>query len=402
MQVIEAGQGGLLKMWTGGMSVEDSAMQQLLRVARLPFVKPWVAVMPDVHTGIGATIGSVVPMTDAISPSIIGVDLGCGMIAIQTNLIKDRIKPHLKKIRKIIEAAVPTGNGPGGKWKNNSIPKWISGEFRKIRTEAEAKNIFQAIDQNVGIETARLQLGTLGGGNHFIEVQYDENDCVWLMLHSGSRKIGNDIGRFFIDKAKQHMKNWHIKLEDINLAYLPKSHEDFHNYLLAANFAQEYAELNRDMMLLSIVTAWNESGIDIIEFVDNPIKCHHNFVRLENHGGKNYYVARKGATSARKDELAIIPGSMGSQSFIVRGLGNPDSFNSCSHGAGRLMSRSAAKQLITMDDHLKATAGVECRTDNSILDESPAAYKNINQVIAAQSDLVEVVHTLKQLVCVKG
>ncbi|MBD8526902.1 RtcB family protein [Pseudomarimonas arenosa] len=390
-----------IKMWTRGVPLEDEARKQLVNIAKLPFIHRWVAVMPDVHLGKGATVGSVVPTIGAIVPAAVGVDIGCGMIAARTTLVASDLPDDLAGLRSAIEQAVPHGRTPGnrdkGAWEHPpalAIEGWsqLERDFEHIK----ARHPKLAKTNNLA------HLGTLGTGNHFVEVCLDEDQRVWFMLHSGSRGVGNAIGTHFIELAKQDMRRWMINLPDQDLAYLPEGSEHYADYVFAVEWAQRFARANREIMMKHVVQAARQVITKPFEATAEAVNCHHNYVQREHHFGKDVFVTRKGAVSARKGELGIIPGSMGAKSFIVRGLGNPDSFHSCSHGAGRVMSRTEAKRRISLEDHVKATAHVECRKDAEVVDESPAAYKSIDAVMAAQSDLVEVVHTLRQVVCVKG
>ncbi|MCB9799339.1 MAG: RtcB family protein [Candidatus Omnitrophica bacterium] len=391
-----------VKAWTRGVELEEEARQQLLNIARMPFVYRHIAAMPDVHWGIGATVGSVIPTLGAVIPAAVGVDIGCGMMAVKTTLQASGLPDNLKQIRHLIEKAVPHGrtNGGGrgdvGAWQD--IPS-RHGEIWNERFSERFKRIVEKHPQANGKNTVN-HLGTLGTGNHFIEVCLDEQDYVWLMLHSGSRGIGNRFGNYFIELAKQDMKT-HLKdLPDRDLAYLSEGTKHFDEYLEAVSWAQEFALANRQLMMQNLIKALKTQFE--FELTKTAVNCHHNYLARERHFGKEVIITRKGAVRAQDGELGIIPGSMGARSFIVRGKGNADSFNSCSHGAGRRMSRRQAKKQISLVDHEKATAGVECRKDKDVLDESPAAYKSIESVMRAQEDLVEIIHTLKQIVCVKG
>lgn len=394
-----------IKAWTKGVPIEEQAKEQLYNVADLPFIYSHIAVMPDVHFGIGATVGSVIPTKGAIIPAAVGVDIGCGMCAIRTNVEANWLPDNLKKIRSTIEAAVPHGNGAGGSWSRSDSTK---GSFVALRRfQGTMADDLESIEEKYPVigkygTNPVMQLGSLGGGNHFIEICLDEDDKVWIMLHSGSRGIGNRIGRHFIQLAKEDMERHFIHLPDKNLAYVVEGSEIFKDYVLAVDWAQDYAFANRQVMLYNIQIALQKrTGWDWTAEKE-AINCHHNYIARENHGGNNVWVTRKGAVRARKDDLGIIPGSMGAKSFIVRGKGNAASFHSCSHGAGRVMSRTEAKRRFTISDHVKATSGVECKKGADVLDETPGAYKDIDAVMAAQSDLVDIVHTLKQVVCVKG
>jgi tRNA-splicing ligase RtcB len=402
---IENVPGGVpVRSWTVGVPFEQKAREQVRRVASLPFVYKWLAVMPDVHAGLGATVGSVIPTVGAIMPSAVGVDIGCGMMAVRTTLRASDLPADLKPIREAIERAVPHGRtnhggrGDKGAWGNPPAPvveAWsrLEAGYRAIVAE------YPRIDRGPTIE----QLGTLGTGNHFIELCLDERDQVWVMLHSGSRGVGNRIGSDFVELAKREARRWFLALPDPDLAYFPEGTEHFDGYLSAATWAQEYAAANRELMLDAIVGALTRSGrLPAFELEGERVNCHHNYVARESHFGKSVLVTRKGAVRARLGDLGIIPGSMGARSYITRGLGNAESFTSCSHGAGRAMSRTAAKKAFTLEDHARATAGIECRKDADVIDETPGAYKSIDAVMNAQRDLVEVLHTLRQVVCVKG
>lgn len=405
MQVLKAKDGFPVKMFTDGVPVEDVAKAQLLNTASLPFIHKHLAVMPDVHWGMGSTIGSVVPTIRAIIPAAVGVDIGCGMIAQKLNLTANELPDNLAGVRSYIESAIPVGRtdngGPsdsgswGGKPPNPVINAWkeICEEWHELLEHGPIK-----LKHRDPLD----HLGTLGTGNHFIEVCLDENDDVWVMLHSGSRGPGNAIGRSYIEAAKKEMERWHINLPDKDLAYLPEGSTWYDEYVRAVHWAQEFAQVSRYLMMDRTFNAVAQGLGRGLKPQEEAVNCHHNYISMENHFGKNIWITRKGAVRAREGDLGIIPGSMGTQSFIVRGKGNPDSFNSCSHGAGRAMSRRAARDRFTLGDHARATEGVECRKDAEVIDETPGAYKNINTVMAAQSDLVDIVHTLKQVVCVKG
>lgn len=403
--IYETGRRVPIKMWTRGVQVEDAALQQLRNVSSLPFIHEHIAAMPDVHWGMGATVGSVIPTLGAIIPAAVGVDIGCGMMAVRTDLAAADLPDSLGNVRSAIEAAVPHGrtdNGGAndrGAW--SEPPAYVAGAFARVEPgllhiTARNPKLSKAADR------ANRHLGTLGTGNHFIEVCLDESDRVWIMLHSGSRGIGNQIGQRYIELAKAEMQRWHVSLPDVDLAYLPEGSQHFDDYIAAVSWAQDYAKLNRSLMMEATLAAFAKSIGRHVGVTAEAVNCHHNYVERENHFGANVWVTRKGAVRARATDLGIIPGSMGAKSFIVRGKGNPESFCSCSHGAGRAMSRAEAKRQFTLADHAAATAGVECRKDSDVIDETPAAYKSIDAVMAAQADLVEVVHTLRQVVCVKG
>lgn len=391
-----------VKAWTKGVPFEAEARQQVQRAARMPFIYKWIAIMPDVHHGIGATVGSVIPTKGAIIPAAVGVDIGCGMMAQRTSLTSKDLPDDLRALRTSIEKAVPHGRtangGPGDRGAWHNVPTAVGERWMSLKERFE-----QIVEKfpRLGRGNDLNHLGTLGTGNHFIEVCLDEADRVWFLLHSGSRGVGNRIGSFFISLAKQDAEKWHINLPDVDLAYFPEGTEHFIDYVRAVSWAQDYARKNRELMMEAVVAAAKkilppfEAGVE-------AVNCHHNYVQKEEHYGESVFVTRKGAVRAGKGDLGIIPGSMGARSYIVRGKGNPESFESCSHGAGRAMSRGAAKRKFTVADHERATAGIECRKDADVIDETPMAYKSIDAVMEAQKDLVEIAHTLKQLVCVKG
>jgi tRNA-splicing ligase RtcB len=390
--------GGLIKAWVEGVEFDSGTLDQLKNTACLPFVYKWLAAMPDAHLGKGSTVGSVIPTKGAIIPAAVGVDIGCGMMATRTTLKANDLPDNLNLIRTTIEKACPHGRES---WSNKSAPKSVD-KYWAFLNDGYNK-ISKKFPKIAPKQNPMDQLGTLGGGNHFIEVCIDENEDVWFMLHSGSRGVGNRIGSFFIEKAKIHMERNFIRLPDKDLAYFPENTEMFNDYFEALMWAQDYAKYNREVMMENLVVALKKSNLLPQFLIDKEaVSCHHNYVARENHFGENILVTRKGAVRAREGDLGIIPGSMGAKSFIVRGKGNLDSFCSCSHGAGRKMSRSKAKLAFTVEDHAKATKGVECRKDESVLDETPGAYKDIDAVMNAQKNLVDIVHTLKQVVCVKG
>ena len=376
--------------------IEPEARQQLLNISQLPFVHSHVAAMPDVHLGKGATVGAVIPTKGAIIPAAVGVDIGCGMNAVRLSLKAGQLPDNLRGIRSAIEAAVPVG-------------------FNIHQTEVAKRATIQPLHERLErildkhgkivrkkpLQTWARQLGTLGGGNHFIELCLDENDDVWIMLHSGSRGIGNRIGTYFIELAKQDMRRLQINLPDRDLAYLSEGTRYFDDYVEAVHWAQDYAMINRREMMRLVMDALKEHLPDF-RAEREAINCHHNYVAIERHYDQQVYVTRKGAIRAGADELGIIPGSMGTRSYIVRGKGNAEAFHSCAHGAGRRMSRARAKKQFNLRDLEAQTAGVECRKDNSVVDEIPGAYKDIDSVMENQTDLVDIVHTLKQVVCVKG
>ena len=400
-QVIHEKDSRPIKIWTD--EVEDSALRQLKNLARLPFIHHnGVVAMPDVHAGIGATIGSVIATTGAIIPAAVGVDIGCGMCAVKTTLKASDLPEDLKEIRLAIERETLQDHGNDNRKKTtlNNFAGFFS-RLEAMLDEHPKMTKSNRVKQD-SLNRATKQMGTLGGGNHFIEICLDENQDVWVMLHSGSRGIGNMIGNYFINVAKEEMEKHFITLPDQDLAFFPQSTHHFDEYVTAVYWAQSYAFKNREAMMEDVLMVLRKFISKPFELVDEAINCHHNYVEQENHFGKNVWLTRKGAIRARQDDLGIIPGSMGQKSYIVRGKGNPDSYCSCSHGAGRAMGRNQAKKTFTVDDLSTQTEGVECRKDAGVLDEIPGAYKNIDVVIENQKDLVEVVHTLKQVLCVKG
>ncbi len=397
-----------VKSWTRGVPFDENSKKQLRNIAKMPFIHKWVAAMPDVHLGKGATIGSVIPTMGAVIPAAVGVDLGCGMMAAKTSLMADDLPDNLAALRSAIERSVPHGRSArrrGGRGTFRDKGAWSDAPNDVLDAWAPLDDAFKIMVEKFPFlkQTNNIaHLGTLGTGNHFIEICLDEKNAVWVMLHSGSRGVGNRIGSYFIEQAKKDMERYFIQLPDKDLAYIPEGSSMFREYTLSVAWAQDFARINREVMMKRTIQAMSEVlGIPFKADVE-AVNCHHNYISKENHYDKNVWVTRKGAVSARKGEMGIIPGSMGAKSFIVRGLGNEESFCSCSHGAGRVMSRTQAKKEVSMEQHLKALKGVECRTDESVLDETPAAYKPIEKVMEAQKDLVEIVHTLKQVVCVKG
>ena len=389
-----------IKGWVHGVPVEDKARQQLQNIATLPFVGPWVAVMPDVHLGIGATVGSVVPTKGAIIPAAVGVDIGCGMAAVRTTLTANDLPDDLALLRNSIERGIPVGNGPGGD--HRRIPDSI--ETKLAQSDLMARlAVIREKHPKIRPDKVDRQIGTLGGGNHFIEICLDEANRVWVMPHSGSRGTGNLVGTYFIELARKQLEKrvlgFHVP--DRDLAFFLEDEPLFADYIEAVSWAQDYARANREVMMARVLHEMRHR-LPKFQLEKEAVNCHHNYVQREEHFGESLLVTRKGAVSAREGELGIIPGSMGARSYIVRGKGNADSFHSCSHGAGRVMSRTTARAQITLKQHREATAHVECRKDAGVIDESPAAYKDIDAVMAAQRDLVEVVHTLRQVVCIKG
>jgi tRNA-splicing ligase RtcB (3'-phosphate/5'-hydroxy nucleic acid ligase) len=396
-------EGGVpIKAWVRGVPFEPEARAQLENVARLPIVHRWVAAMPDVHWGIGATVGSVIPTVGAIIPAAVGVDIGCGMMAARTSLTASDLPDALGRVRTAIERAVPHGRVGGkrdpGAWRDppprtQEAWKELAPGFERIASK----------HPKIRESNHLAHLGTLGTGNHFIELCLDESDAVWVLLHSGSRGVGNRIGTYFIELAKQDMQRALGNLPDANLAYLREGSAHFDDYVEAVEWAQRFATENRALMMAAVVDALRACpGVPPFTVESTVVQCHHNYVAREHHYGRDVFLTRKGAVRAARGVLGIIPGSMGVQSYIVRGKGNPESFDSCSHGAGRRLSRTKARQTYSVEDHARATRHVECRKDRDVIDETPMAYKAIDDVMRAQEDLVEVVHTLRQVVCVKG
>ena len=394
-----------VRSWTGGVPVEDGARAQIANLASLPILGGPVAIMPDVHVGKGATVGSVIATNGAIIPAAVGVDIGCGMVAIRTTLTASDLPHSLAKIRSRIERDVPAGFEAHLRPLLETDAGDRAGALRaRMQALHERYRALDAVRDLGRMDHARVwnQLGTLGGGNHFIEVCLDELDRVWVMLHSGSRNIGNRIGEAAIATARRLAERDDVHLPDRDLAWLSEGSVEFDRYVSGLRWAQDYAALNRDLMLFVVLEALAHFFPQSIAVAESAVNCHHNYADVEEHGGRRLWITRKGAVSARRDELGIIPGSMGARSFIVRGKGNAASYQSCSHGAGRRMSRSEARRRFTSADLAAQTAGVECRKDAAVVDELPAAYKDIDAVMAAQADLVDVVHTLKQVLCVKG
>ena len=403
-EVIRA-HGKEVKAWISGVPVEHAALEQLRNTAMLDIVWPYVAAMPDVHFGRGATVGSVIPTKGAIIPAAVGVDIGCGMMAQETSLKASDLPDSLASLRSELERKIPVGNGPGGEWKSERRPGRADRRLKASAAQgtlADRLDVILAKHPKLRGDKMANQMGTLGGGNHFVEVCLDERDVVWVMLHSGSRGTGNIMGNYFIERARESVLKKGVSLPDRDLAYFVEGVDgDFADYVEAVLWAQDYARANRETMMASALEAMREV-LPPYQLGKTAVNCHHNYVEPEEHFGERVWVTRKGAVRAREGDLGIIPGSMGAKSFIVRGLGNADALCSCSHGAGRTMSRAEAKRRFTVEDHLAATAGVECRKDEGVIDETPMAYKDIDAVMAAQSDLVSIVHTLKQVVCVKG
>ncbi len=385
-----------VQVYTG--DIEPAARQQLVNISQLPIVHHHVAAMPDVHLGIGATVGSVIPTLRAIIPAAVGVDIGCGMIASRLSLTANEVdEKSLRKVFDQIGRDVPVGfrqHDERDARTATALP--FARELKKIRQK------HPGIDKRIGKHSSWVrQIGTLGGGNHFIEVCLDEAGRVWVMLHSGSRGIGNAIGTYFIELAKKDLEKNKIHVPDRDLAYFPEGARHFDDYVEAVGWAQDYARANRIEMMELVLEALRRH-LPSFEVSGEAVNCHHNYVERERHYGEEVWLTRKGAIRARKGELGIIPGSMGARSYIVRGKGAAESFHSCAHGAGRRMSRTAAEKMFSVADLIEQTKDVICRKDKGVIDEIPGAYKDIDEVMANQCDLVEVVHTLKQVLCVKG
>jgi len=385
-----------VKVYTN--DVDHRALKQLKNMISLPIIHSHIAAMPDVHAGIGATVGTVIPTVDAVIPAAVGVDIGCGMSAVRLDIYNSQLPDNLANMRAAIECAVPVG------MKRHKMVNARTSVCKSMQSGIDQvfqrhPNILKMLKRPQ--ETWVTQMGTLGSGNHFIEVCVDESKAVWLMLHSGSRGIGNAIGRYFIALAKRDMRGHMQNLPDKDLAYFAEGNKHLRDYIAAVEWAQNYASVNRNEMMKLVIRAI-EPFLPDFRLTHMAINCHHNYVQREFHFGKSVYLTRKGAISAQTDELGIIPGSMGARSYIVRGKGNSDAFCSSSHGAGRTMSRAAAKKRFSKKDLLEQTRGVECRKDSKVIDEIPGAYKDIDQVMSNQSDLVDIVHTLKQVLCVKG
>ncbi len=400
-QILEVAGGRPIKLWTDGVPVEDDARKQLMNTAKMPFIFHHLAVMPDVHLGKGSTIGSVIPTRGAIIPAAVGVDIGCGMMAARTTLTAADLPTSLHGLRSAIERAVPHGRAPGrrdpGAWE--TPPKAVDAMWTELH--AGFRRITEKYPRLERTNNHK-HLGTLGTGNHFIEVCLDEADQVWFMLHSGSRGVGNAIGNLFIELAQADMRQHIANLPDRELAYFEEGSPHFKDYIEAVGWAQDFARRNRVLMMQAVIAAARNVIGKPFSAELEAVNCHHNYVQRETHFGAEVWITRKGAVSAQKGQLGIIPGSMGAKSFIVRGLGNEEAFCSCSHGAGRTMSRNEAKRRFTVADQVRATQGVECRKDADVIDEIPMAYKDIDAVMNAQRELVEVVHTLRHVVCVKG
>lgn len=392
-----------VNFFSHGVEIDDNAREQIRDTASLPCVEH-LAVMPDAHWGMGSTVGTVIATRNAIIPAAVGVDIGCGMVAVRTTLTALDLPDNLAAIRSSIEAAVPHGRTNNGTYSDKGGNRGRITDTTQEIWDRELKNRFEAlcdIDNSLWKTNHIQHLGTLGTGNHFIELCLDLDGAVWIMLHSGSRGVGNRIGMTFIKKAQKEAGPYLEFLPNKDLAFFTRSMPGFPEYWTAMQWAQDFASWNRKIMLGATIKAI-EPHVPPFDMAEAAINCHHNYATIENHFGKNYYITRKGAVRARKGDLGIIPGSMGTRSYITRGLGNPDSLMSSSHGAGRVMSRGEARRTITEAAHAQALIGVECNDSRDTLDESPSAYKDIDDVMDAQSDNVEIVHTLKQIVCVKG
>ena len=391
-------------LWNKGVNIQEEAIQQLRNLAKMPFVYKHVAAMPDTHWGMGATVGSVFASEGAVIPAAVGVDIGCGMIAARVNVdrVADLSGANRAAIRAEIERRIPMGRTNNGRKGDRGAWQTVPEDIAAIWKEQLAEEFAAITKCNPDLAKGNTDnhLGTLGTGNHFIEIQFDESDRMWIMLHSGSRGVGNRIGTYFIRKAKELAGRYFISLPDKDLAYLPPGDPLYAQYIKALLWAQKFAFVNRQIMLRRTLKALRTviSRAEILE----EINTHHNYAEFETHFGKDVLLTRKGAIKADAGDQGIIPGSMGTRSYIVRGLGNKLSFHSCSHGAGRAMSRTEDKKRFTVEDHAKATEGVECRKDADVIDETPMAYKDIDHVIEAERDLVEVVHTLKQIISCKG
>ncbi|MCY3690804.1 MAG: RtcB family protein, partial [Chloroflexi bacterium] len=376
--------------WLPADQIEESAMQQIENLSRMPFIFKHVAVMPDCHFGMGATVGSVIPTNRAIIPAAVGVDIGCGMIAVKTPLTREDLPEDLSDIRKAIEHQVPLSAGHY----NRSIKKTAKPRIEQLEAKAaelDRLDFYDKLDKNW-----RKQLGSLGSGNHFIEVVLDEEGYAWAFLHSGSRGVGNRMAAHHIKIAKALMEKWYINLPDADLAYLVEDTPEFDDYMKDLEWAQEFALLNREEMMERIIRLLQYRCGDF-EPVET-VQCHHNFTQREHHFGKNILVSRKGAIEAREGQLGLIPGSMGTRSYVVRGKGNAASFNTAPHGAGRRLSRNKARANFTMEDFDRDMVGIEVNRSEAFLDELPGAYKDIDVVMEQSAGLVEILHTFRQIV----
>ncbi|KNH06357.1 protein RtcB [Perkinsela sp. CCAP 1560/4] len=399
------------KMWNNGVTIDEEAIKQLRQMDFLyekEIVKHSIAVMPDAHSGIGAAVGTVIPCYRAVIPACVGVDIGCGIVACQTTLKANDLPASLLEIQLNIECAVPHGRTHNGR-SDLDVGGWHAKPSESIKgvwDKELACGFRKIIEKHPRIAKSNNinHLGTLGTGNHFIEICLDEEDYLWIMLHSGSRGVGNQIGMTFIELARKDMEKLVCNLPNESMAYLKEGSENFNDYIHAVSWAQRYAAINRQVMLNTIIDVLrrDEHLPPFKVFEEKAVNCHHNYVEKEIHFGESLYVIRKGAIRAQKGEMGIIPSSMGTPTFIVRGKGNPDAYCSASHGSGRRLSRGEAKRMYNLEDHERATADVSCRKDKNVIDETPMAYKNIDEVMAAQSSLVEVVKKLRQVICIKG
>ena len=373
--------------------LDDTTREQAERMARLPFVHPHIALMPDAHSGKGASVGSVIPTVGAVIPAAVGVDIGCGMMAVRTQFRVDDLPSDRAELRESIEAAIPTSAGQY----NQTITETADERLDSLWDSARERVIRPTMYDS----RWEYQLGTLGSGNHFIEVTADEENRVWLFLHSGSRGIGNKIAQHHIKVARQLCQRWWIELEDPDLAYLVQGTSEFSRYMAELHWAQTFAKFNREEMMDRVITCvarWTGIEVERVETVN----CHHNYTAWEHHGGKDVIVSRKGAINAHQGVLGLIPGSMGAASYVVEGKGNSASICSAPHGAGRLMSRTQARKAFTQDELREAMQGIEYRDSAELVDEIPGAYKPIDQVMADAADLVTIKHELHQLINVKG
>jgi tRNA-splicing ligase RtcB len=388
MTISKVGNG--LLSW--GSDVEPNTIDQAMKTARMPFIAGHVALMPDAHVGFGSTVGSVIPTAGAIMPAAVGVDIGCGMIAAETTLCADELPDTLEPLLSVIGDRIPAGVGKG---RERELTTWDAAAYDRLgrpHTDLSSKQAMKAA----------IQFGTLGSGNHFVEVCLDERDMVWVVLHSGSRGIGNELAQKHIEQAKGLMRERFIKLEDPDLAYLVEGETSFQAYIADMLWAQEYALQSRAAMMGQAL----RSLFELVGFggAERTINCHHNFTEREHHMGKNVWVTRKGAIRARDTDWGVIPGSMGTRSYIVKGTGSAASFHSCSHGAGRRMSRGVARRELTPESLTEAMAGKVWNADaaKTLVDEHPLAYKDIDQVMADQADLATIQHTLRQVLNYKG
>lgn len=396
--------------WISPEEIEPQALQQLKNIAALPFVDPWISVMPDVHLGKGATVGSVIPTKNVIIPAAVGVDVCCGMLAWPLKVDKYFLMTNAEQIREAIQSRVPTGKGmyqePSLTKQNSLANAYFTNSIENLKHVKRGI----AVDLFIANDSWEKQLGTLGSGNHFLEISLDQDDCPWVVVHSGSRGIGNKIAKFYMDEAKQLMEDFHIDLPDKDLAYIPRNHKLFYEYIKDMNWLSGFAYANRDFMLTCVLEEFQKIGV-LKDFTfslpfdlgEDFIHCRHNFVQEEMTLVGSRYVTRKGAIGAKPGERGIIPGSMGAKSYLVTGAGNRLSFDSAPHGAGRAMSRTAAKKKFSMVDmEAQMGEGISYRKSESLLDELPEAYKNIDRVMENASSLVRVTHELRQIINIKG